>query len=68
MDGNENSFEERSVEELLEYLECKCLDIENQQVAFISTVLRFYGVEVLNLEGLSTSLWVDNAKGHSVRW
>ena len=37
---NENSFEERSVEELLEYLECKWLNIENQQVMFISTILQ----------------------------
>ena len=47
LDGNENSFEERSVEELLEYLECKWLNIENQQVAFISTILRVYKAEVL---------------------
>ena len=37
---NENSFEERSVEELLKYLECKWLNIENQQVMFISTILQ----------------------------
>ena len=37
---------------------------ENQRVAFISTVLWFYSVEVLNLEGLSMSLWVDNVKVH----
>ena len=35
------------MEELLEYLEYKWLNIENQQVAFISTILRVYKAEVL---------------------
>ena len=46
LDKNENSFEERSVEELLEYLECKWLNIENQQVVFISTILQGGGSEI----------------------
>ena len=35
------------MEEFHEYIVCKWLNIENQQVAFISTTLRVYKVEVL---------------------
>ena len=44
----------------------KFIQFKNQQVVFISTVLRFYSVEVLNFKGLSTFLWIDACKFISV--
>ena len=45
-------------------LPCKGVKIHKLKVAFISKILRFYGVKALNLEDLFATLWINNAEAH----
>ena len=58
----EVSFKEALKRRLERYLMKSSSSLKNQRVVLISTVSWFYGVEVLNFKGLSTSLWVDNVQ------
>ena len=43
-------------------LPCKGVKVHKLKVAFISKILRFYGVKALNLEDLFATLWINNAE------
>ena len=40
------------------------MKVRKLKVAFISKILRFYGVKALNLEDFFTTWWINNAEAH----
>ena len=49
---------------MVKALPCKGVKVHKLKVAFISKILRFYGVKALNLEDLFATLWINNAEAH----
>ena len=49
---------------MVKVLPCEGVKVYKLAVASIFKVLRFYGVEALNFEGLFTTLGINNAEAH----